>query len=106
MTPENGIDRYAPDWWDGAECRGIGYGVFFGEDGAHTSLKEARQLCGACPVARKCLEHALLAQEEYGIWAGTSARNRAYMIKAIEGGKTLEEVIDKVIGNRFRWRDE
>ncbi|RBQ21551.1 hypothetical protein DP939_02245 [Spongiactinospora rosea] len=35
----------------------------------------ARQICAGCPLARSCREHAL-AYDLYGIWGGTSRRER------------------------------
>ena len=80
--------------------------IFFGDDDTHTSLRQARKICSSCPVADECLRHALSTPEEYGIWAGTSAMNRYRMIQAIESGRTIEEVIVKVLANKFRWRDD
>ena len=45
------------------------------EDGrkAHLYVKEARRICGECPVKSACEEHAV-NHENYGIWAGLSAK--------------------------------
>ncbi|MFN2390310.1 MAG: WhiB family transcriptional regulator, partial [Actinomycetota bacterium] len=32
--------------------------------------------CSSCPVRSECLEQALVGNEPYGIWGGTSARER------------------------------
>lgn len=100
------IEQLAPDWWGEAACRGIGSSIFFGDDDNHTSLRRARKICSKCPVSRDCLEHALVVPEEYGIWAGTSARNRQKMARAIESGMEIDEIVGVVLTNRFRWRDE
>lgn len=39
------------------------------------SMTYCAPICAACPVAGECLEHAV-AFEKYGIWAGTSERER------------------------------
>lgn len=99
------IEQYAPEWWSGAVCRGLGNKIFFGDDETHTSLREVRKMCVVCPVAKECLTHALTTPEEYGIWAGTSARNRTHMVRAIESGVEVAEIVAKVISNKFRWRE-
>ena len=36
----------------------------------------AKELCLDCPLAALCKSYAVLAQEDYGIWGGTNARER------------------------------
>lgn len=98
------IEALAPLWWAGALCRGRGHDIFFGTDDSHTSLKAAREFCSNCPVISDCLTHALETPEEYGIWAGTSARNRDLMHDAIRRGHDIASVVAHVIANNFRWR--
>ena len=99
------IKKFEPDWWADAVCVTKDIGVFFGSEGAHTSLTEAREHCGVCPVSKTCLTHALKTPEEYGIWAGTSARNRESMLSDINNGDyAMDEIIDTVINGSFRWR--
>jgi WhiB family redox-sensing transcriptional regulator len=43
--------------------------------------KEARALCASCPVTAECLSTAL-ANNEHGVWAGTTARGRRAMRRA------------------------
>lgn len=100
------IEQFAPDWWAMALCLGRGNDIFFGDDESQASLREARVHCGDCPAARDCLRHALTTPEEYGIWAGTSARNRAKMVSAIESGKDVDVIVEHVIENDFRWKNE
>lgn len=40
----------------------------------------AKNICRACPVKTECLEYAL-ATHEYGVWAGTTQRERALIRK-------------------------
>jgi WhiB family transcriptional regulator, redox-sensing transcriptional regulator len=44
---------------------------------------ETRELCDTCPVRQECLDHAL-RHERHGIWAGTSARGRARLRRALK----------------------
>ncbi len=48
--------------------------VFFPERGSST--KEAKSICALCPVNQQCLDYALMNGEKFGIWGGTSERER------------------------------
>lgn len=58
--------------------------LFF-PDGYDSAVKmytrEAKALCDQCPFKLACLDYALEAQEEYGIWAGTTPEERREMLK-------------------------
>lgn len=57
-----------------AECRDLDPDIFFPERG--TSVKEAKAVCAECSIRLNCLEHALDHGEKFGIWGGTSERQR------------------------------
>jgi WhiB family redox-sensing transcriptional regulator len=40
------------------------------------SERIAKMLCEDCPVKDLCRDYAISAQEDYGIWGGTNARER------------------------------
>jgi WhiB family redox-sensing transcriptional regulator len=40
--------------------------------------EEALAICQECPVIRECLEHAIEVPERYGVWGGTTARERGW----------------------------
>lgn len=63
------------DWTDHAACVGADPGVWFPGKGAHSD-REAKRICGACPVRRDCLEHALENSEQFGIWGGLNEKER------------------------------
>lgn len=44
--------------------------------GGSTSYTEARKICRNCPVFQQCLDHAVNNHEGYGIWAGTTPKQR------------------------------
>jgi WhiB family transcriptional regulator, redox-sensing transcriptional regulator len=48
--------------------------LFFPRRGEST--KAARALCSGCPVRADCLEYAIANREQFGIWGGTSERER------------------------------
>lgn len=65
-------------WMDDALCAEVGVDFFFPDEGvvAH----DAKQICADCPVARQCLSFGI--SEEFGIWGGTTPKQRRKMRKA------------------------
>ena len=57
-----------------ARCHEVDPEIFFPERGG--SSKAARAVCNQCPVRAQCLEYALNNKEQFGIWGGTSERER------------------------------
>lgn len=55
-------------------CAGLDSALFFPERGESTD--QARAVCADCPVQAECLQAALERNERFGIWGGTSARER------------------------------
>ena len=70
--------RHHPDWASDAACKDLepeqADRIFFPKRGQ--SANEGRALCRTCPVAQECLELALSQGEAFGIWGGTSERER------------------------------
>lgn len=68
---------------------------FFSEDGRKVLDKmrtiEAKVACHLCPVERECLEFALSARIEHGVWGGTLPDERAVMV-AMRNGKPTSDV--------------
>jgi len=62
------------DWYDYAKCKGVDPDLFFTKRGAST--REAKETCAGCMVSYDCLEFALENREKFGIWGGTSERER------------------------------
>jgi len=66
------------------ECRYNGHLFFpeeFTEQGTQTreqrlATKLAKQMCGRCPIQKECLDYAMTANEEFGIWGGTTRYER------------------------------
>ncbi len=73
-----GDERFA--WHGYANCSGVDPDLFFPERGAST--REAKEVCRGCVVREDCLEWALAAGEKFGIWGGTSERERRRIRKA------------------------
>lgn len=67
------------DWQTNARCTEVDPEIFFPERGG--SSKAARQVCNNCQVRDICLEYALNNKEQFGIWGGTSERERRRLRK-------------------------
>lgn len=77
LHPSRRTDPIEPKTWRArAACRGDGPGLFFADDDA--SIEAAKAICAACPVRTECLEDAV-AGHEYGVWGGTTGRQRAQL---------------------------
>ena len=64
----------SPGWWFAGLCAQTDPELFFPEKGGST--RAAKAVCTGCPVRAQCLEHALAHDERYGVWGGTSERER------------------------------
>ncbi len=63
------------DWRDQAACIDYADQVeFFPARGEST--REAKAVCGGCPVRRQCLDYALQWDHLSGVWGGMSERER------------------------------
>jgi WhiB family redox-sensing transcriptional regulator len=67
------------DWQSHASCTEVDPEIFFPERGG--SSKAARAVCSGCQVRMQCLEYALNNKEQFGIWGGTSERERRRLRK-------------------------
>ncbi len=61
-------------WQSEAACRGMGTEVFYTDRGEST--KPPKDVCAGCPVRAACLEYALAAGEQFGVWGGLSENER------------------------------
>ncbi len=62
-----------------AACRGLDPELFYAEGGA--AVARAKAVCASCDLRLKCLEWAI-CREEFGVWGGTTARERAAIRRA------------------------
>jgi WhiB family transcriptional regulator, redox-sensing transcriptional regulator len=69
-----------PAWQDQALCAETDPEAFYPELGE--SAEPAKRICRSCEVRAECLEYALENGEAFGIWAGTTERQRRKMIAA------------------------
>lgn len=61
-------------WMSSAVCTSTDPEAFFPMEGS--SPKAAKKVCRGCPVKTECLEYALATDVHWGIWGGTSERDR------------------------------
>ncbi|ABG99885.1 possible transcriptional regulator, whiB family protein (plasmid) [Rhodococcus jostii RHA1] len=69
------------EWQLHARCRNMNGDLFFPREGEGKGARirrerVAKQICAACPVRRECHDHAITADEAFGVWGGTSASER------------------------------
>jgi WhiB family redox-sensing transcriptional regulator len=75
MEPSDSYDPIVHlDWQTRAACRGMGSDLFFPTGG--NAIAHLTRICARCPVAEECRTTALDDPSLYGIWAGTSVRER------------------------------
>lgn len=76
---EAGLDE-AHNWRAQALCRGTQTDLFFpaGELGEQPvrQAEEAKAVCMICPVREPCLEYALITDQAFGVWGGTTEAER------------------------------
>lgn len=61
-------------WRKNAACLNVDPALFF--PGRGESCKEAKAVCAECRVRQECLDYALDDRELWGIWGGTSEKER------------------------------
>ena len=74
MNPDD--DR---PWAARSECRGEDPAIFF--PGTDDDPSRGLAICARCPVRQECLDYAIEARERYGIWGGTTERQRRRMVR-------------------------
>lgn len=69
------IDLEDKNWRSQALCAQIGGDLWFPDHGKLRGVREAKEKCAECPVAKQCLEFAVNSPEIHdGIWAGKTPR--------------------------------
>ena len=68
-----------PAWTSRALCAETMPDEFFPSQGE--SPKRAKLICGSCPVTTECLTYALENREPYGVWGGTTERERDQILR-------------------------
>ncbi len=68
------VDQDERPWASFAACRGVDPNLFFPTEEQDASA--ALRICQGCPVQQECLEWALESRVRYGVWGGTTERDR------------------------------
>lgn len=91
-----------PDWHTWALCGGMSFATFFGAANderptmKRSEIAYARGTCAGCPVKRECLDWALAKNERFGVWGGTSGRQRTRMRAEMRAeGLDAEQIADR-----------
>lgn len=74
-------------WQVHGKCRRYPQEWFFGEEHGEglkrhrptltsVEVRRAKAICAVCPVLQDCYDHAMLNDEDYGVWGGTTRRDR------------------------------
>ena len=116
--PDTAVAPDRPDaaglaWHRTAACVGRDQTEFFGRPAQQpfppTALARTRALCHSCPVERECLHWALssthrladgyvVTGERYGVWGGTTRRQRLVMLERIRHGTPVTAIVTEVLG--------
>lgn len=92
MTTTPAVAEEFHNWRSIAPCAGIDPETFFdkAEDDADVEAF-AKSICKDCPFSKTCLDTAMLAEEEWGIWGGMNPKERASyrpMWQRMQGGRS------------------
>jgi WhiB family transcriptional regulator, redox-sensing transcriptional regulator len=66
--------RQPEAWKAQAACRGKDPALWYPDQ--HNHAKEAKAVCASCPVRTECLNYALAAGDDFGIWGGLGEHAR------------------------------
>lgn len=72
--PSRHCDHEDNAWQLQAACLGVDPELFFPARGE--SAGPAKAVCATCAVKNTCLDYALTNRETFGVWGGTSVRDR------------------------------
>ncbi|WP_390889804.1 WhiB family transcriptional regulator [Rhodococcus rhodochrous] len=79
-------DNHSPRdrWTSRAACLFFGPTLFFGPDHETRGQRqrrerEAKMICSTCAVCSACRQFAFATRERYGVWGGTSERERSVL---------------------------
>ena len=64
-------------WMEDALCATVSPEFFFTDDVNGGNTNQARKLCAACDVREQCLAWSLTQEDQPGIFAGTTRKQRA-----------------------------
>lgn len=91
--------KQSDNWEDMAACSDYTWSpdVFF-RDKDQRSIEIAKSICRRCPVVEQCLKSALENNEIYGVWGGTTPKERRRLRRfsdvALRGVLSYRDTLD------------
>ena len=70
----------SPAWMAAGLCAEVDPELFYPEAGAPN--RDAKRVCAGCEVRAECLAYAIAHRERFGVWGGTTERERRRMRRA------------------------
>jgi WhiB family redox-sensing transcriptional regulator len=70
-----------PIWRQYARCLGADSELFYPASDSDEAAEPAKAICAVCPVREPCLDHAITAREQQGVWGGLTERERRRLIR-------------------------
>lgn len=71
-----------PDW-ELASCKDFDTELFFEDDRVTVASPQILAICGRCELSSQCLAWAMRINEEYGVWGGTTPKQRRALRRPI-----------------------
>lgn len=68
------------EWQDRAACRRADLELFYSQE--EGDVRAALSYCYGCPVREDCLAHAMTVREAFGVWGGSTERERRRIFRA------------------------
>lgn len=76
------------DWQNDSACRSIETAKMYPSSEKNQGVV-AETICAPCPVRLNCLVYALAYDEQFGVWGGTTEKERAKFQKELKEFTTL-----------------
>lgn len=98
------------EWQQSAACIGADPELFFpiNEDARNPvdaeRVRQAKAICGGCPVRNQCLESAFANRDHHGVWGGLTSGERDRLTRT-KSGAEREPTPDTVMVDRIRRGD-
>lgn len=90
VAPLTDTIRRTPEFFADAKCRDMPTEFFYpdpkDQHAFDAKAREARKFCEDCPVIDECLNYAIENGLVWGVWGGTSERERRRMVKRYRRG--------------------